>query len=89
MQGKQQYLSMVKANDCKKNKVTGCYKNEPIIETKGNQTKKCQPQTEDQAKTMIKDAKPKKQSPYTYNDTFAKKIKEETNKLKEAKLSMK
>ena len=34
---------------------------------------------------MIKDAKPTKQRPYTYNDTFAKKIKEEMDKLKDAK----
>ena len=33
---------------------------------------------------MIKDAKPTKQRPYTYNDTFAKKIKEEIDKLKDA-----
>ena len=33
---------------------------------------------------MVKDAKPTKQRPYTYNDTFAKKIKEEIDKLKEA-----
>ena len=30
---------------------------------------------------MNKDAKPSRQHPYTYNDTFAKKIKEEINKL--------
>ena len=30
------------------------------------------------------DAKPYKQRPYTYNETFAKKIKEEIDKLKEA-----
>ena len=30
------------------------------------------------------DAKPKKQRPYTYNETFAKKIKEEIDKLLEA-----
>ena len=34
---------------------------------------------------MIQDAKPTKQRPYTYNDTFARKIKEEIDKLKEAK----
>ena len=33
---------------------------------------------------MIQDAKPTKQRPYTYNDTFTKKIKEEIDKLKEA-----
>ena len=32
---------------------------------------------------MIKDAKIAKQRPYTYNDTFARKIKEEIDKLKE------
>ena len=30
---------------------------------------------------MRDDAKPSRQCPYTYNDTFAKKIKEETDKL--------
>ena len=30
------------------------------------------------------DAKPSKQRPYTYNDNFAKRIKEEIDKLKEA-----
>ena len=30
---------------------------------------------------MREDAKPRKQRPYTYNDTFAKKIKEEIDKL--------
>ena len=34
---------------------------------------------------MVQDVKPTKQRPYTYNDTFAKKIKEEIYKLKEAK----
>ena len=34
---------------------------------------------------MMQDAKPTKQRPYTYNDTFARKIKEEIDKLKEAK----
>ena len=34
---------------------------------------------------MIQDAKPTKQRPCAYNDTFAKKIKEEIEKLKEAK----
>ena len=33
---------------------------------------------------MMQDAKPTKQRPYTYNDTFARKIKEEIDKLKEA-----
>ena len=33
---------------------------------------------------MIQDAKPTKQRPYTYNDTFAKNIQEEIDKLKEA-----
>ena len=33
---------------------------------------------------MKEDAKPTRQRPYTYNDTFAKKIKEELDKLKEA-----
>ena len=33
---------------------------------------------------MKEDAKPTRQRPYTYNDTFAKKIKEEIDKLKEA-----
>ena len=33
---------------------------------------------------MREDAKPRKQRPYTYNDTFAKKIKEEIDKLLEA-----
>ena len=33
---------------------------------------------------MVKDSKPTKQRPYTYNDTFAKKIKEEIDKLEEA-----
>ena len=33
---------------------------------------------------MQNDAKPYKQRPYTYNETFAKKIKEEIDKLKEA-----
>ena len=32
---------------------------------------------------MKEDAKPTRQRPYTYNDTFAKKIKEEIEKLKE------
>ena len=32
----------------------------------------------------IPDAKPYKQRPYTYNETFARKIKEEIDKLKEA-----
>ena len=30
---------------------------------------------------MRDDAKPRKKHPYTYNDTFAKKIKEEIDKL--------
>ena len=34
---------------------------------------------------MVQNAKPTKQRPYTYNDTFAKKIKEEIDKLKNAK----
>ena len=34
---------------------------------------------------MKEDAKPSRQRPYTYNDTFAKKIKEEIDKLKDAK----
>ena len=34
---------------------------------------------------MIQDAKPTKQRPYTYNDTFSKRIKEEIDKLKDAK----
>ena len=34
---------------------------------------------------MRQDAKPSKQHPYTYNENFAKKIKEEIEKLKEAK----
>ena len=33
---------------------------------------------------MREDAKPRKQRPYTYNDTFAKKIKKEIDKLLEA-----
>ena len=33
---------------------------------------------------MREDAKPRKQRPYTYNDTFGNKIKEEINKLLEA-----
>ena len=33
---------------------------------------------------MQTDAKPYKQRPYTYNETYAKKIKEEIDKLKEA-----
>ena len=43
---------MVKANDCRKNKVTGYCKIEPIIETNGNQTKKLQ--------TQIEESKPSK-----------------------------
>ena len=34
---------------------------------------------------MREDAKPSRQRPYTYNDTFAKKIKEEIDKLLTAK----
>ena len=34
---------------------------------------------------MKEDARPSKQRPYTYNDNFAKRIKEEIEKLKEAK----
>ena len=34
---------------------------------------------------MVQDAKRTKQITYTYNDTFAKKIKEEIDRLKEAK----
>ena len=34
---------------------------------------------------MIQDANPTKQRPYTYNDTFSKKIKDEKDKLKESK----
>ena len=34
---------------------------------------------------IVKDAKPTKQRPYTYNETFARKIKKEIDKLKEAK----
>ena len=46
MQGKQEYLKLVKANDCRKNKVTRCYRTKPIIETKENQTEKSQSQKE-------------------------------------------
>ena len=35
---------------------------------------------------MRDDAKPSKQRPYTYNDNFANKIKDEINKLLEAEL---
>ena len=34
---------------------------------------------------MTQDAKPTKQRPYTYNDIFGHKIKEEIDKLKDAK----
>ena len=37
---------------------------------------------------MIQDDKPTKQRPYTYNDTFAKKIKEEIDSLRKLNLSM-
>ena len=40
IQGKQEYLRMVKAKDCLKNKVTGYYKVEPIQDLKDTQQKK-------------------------------------------------
>ena len=51
IQGKQEYLKMVKANDCQKNKVTGCYRAEPVKEIKSTQEKK-------ELKTAKKDTKP-------------------------------
>ena len=40
IQRKQEYLKLVKANDCQKDKVTGCYKVEPARDTKSTQEKK-------------------------------------------------
>ena len=51
IQGKQEYLKMVKAKDCQKNKVTDCYKAEPVEESKNTQKK-------NQLKTTKKETKP-------------------------------
>ena len=48
MQGKQEYLRMVKANvDCQKNKVIDCYRAKLVMETKGNPKKKSHDQNKE------------------------------------------
>ena len=51
IQGKQEYLRMVKAKDSQKNKVTGCYRVEPVRGTKSTQEKQ-------ELKTTKKENKP-------------------------------
>ena len=59
MEGKQQFLKMVKANGCRRKKITSCYKIKPILETKGNpKNQKGKNQKED-TKSSKKENKPK------------------------------
>ena len=44
VQGKQEYIKLVKANGCKKNKCTKCYRTKLIIDTKEKQTQKVKTQ---------------------------------------------
>ncbi|MCO5551829.1 hypothetical protein L7F22_005332 [Adiantum nelumboides] len=67
------YLRFVKANDCYKDVFAWSYK-----DLKGVDPSICQ-----HTIPLKRDAKPSKQRPYTYNETFARKIKEEIDKLKE------
>ena len=50
-----------------------------LIDLKGVDPEICQ-----HSIPLKSDAKPSRQSPYTYKETFSKKIKEEIDKLKEA-----
>ena len=52
IQGKQDYLKMVKAKDCQKNRVTGCYKVEPTLDSKDTSKK------QGKIKTTKKKSKP-------------------------------
>ena len=57
MQGKQEYLRMVKANDYWKNKFTGYYRAEPIMETKSKPKMEGHNQKKEK-KTAKKETKP-------------------------------